>query len=171
MDQRGGIGQEGLRPWQNASYVSQEDAEWFDSITRNQIVVMGSRSWKSWNHKKYPLDQRKVVVFSHNPRFGAQHDVILCSGDMQREFQRLKESYPLKKIFVTGGADVLQQAHDFCDEILVARRRGSWRVDTRIEISEFFEGFRIHSVKPGADGTFETWLRSPKSHPRRKHEG
>jgi dihydrofolate reductase len=171
MDQRGGIGISGQRPWQNASYVLQEDAEWFASITRNQIVVMGSRSWKSWNHKKSPLDQRKVVVFSHNPRFRAQHDVILCSGDVQREFQRLKESYPQRKIYVTGGAEVLQQARGSCDEILVSRRRGSWRVDTKIDILEFFEGFRIHSVKPGAECTFETWRRSPSLQHRRKHEG
>jgi dihydrofolate reductase len=171
MDQRGGIGASGQRPWQNASYVSQEDWSWFDALTKNQLVVLGANSWKTWSHKKYPLDNRKVVVFSHNPRFRAQHDVILCTGDMSREFQRLKESYPQRRIYVAGGAEMLTQSHKLCDEILVARRSGSWRVDTKIDILEFFNGYRLHSVRPGEDYTFETWRRSPSTQPRRKHEG
>jgi dihydrofolate reductase len=163
MDQRGGIGQAGHRPWQNASYVSHDDCAWFDELTRNQIVVMGANTWRAWNHRQMPLTGRKVAVFTHSTRFRPSLDVILCSGDVDREIPRLAESYPNKRIFVAGGADILKQTQHLCEEICVTRRVGSWRVDTKLDPEEYFREFRIHSVRPGAGCSFEHWKRSQKS--------
>jgi dihydrofolate reductase len=161
MDQRGGIGQAGQRPWQNASYVSHDDCAWFDELTRNHLVVMGANTWRTWNHRRQPLTGRKVVVFTHNTRFRPSQDVILCTGDVDREFPRLRASYPNRKIFVAGGADMLEQTRHLCEEICVTRRTGSWRVDTRLDVQEYFQGLQLRTVKPGTGCTFETWKRVP----------
>lgn len=162
MDQRGGLGQAGHRPWQNASYVSHDDCAWFSELTKNHIVVMGAGAWRTWNHRQIPLQGRKVAVFTHSTRFRPSLDVILCAGDVEREIPRLAESYPSRDIFVTGGADMLMQTRHLCDEIFVTRRVGSWRVDTKLDPEEYFQGFRIHSVRPGTGCSFEHWRRSRK---------
>jgi dihydrofolate reductase len=159
MDQTGGIGNAGQRPWQNSWYASQEDWNWIAEETRDHILVMGASSWRSWSHKKYPIKERQLAVFSHNTSINHPANVIILSGDVSSELQKLRNRFFRKKIFVAGGANLLEQVRPYCDEILVARRRGSWKADTRIRISDFFEDFRLHTVRPGQECSFETWRR------------
>lgn len=163
LDQLGGIGYSGRFPWFNQWHIDNEDWRWFDELTKNQVVILGSTSWQYWAHKKYPLTERQVIVFSHNASISRHSNVILCSGELGSELQKIQTRFPGKQVFVAGGADILGQSQNYLDEILLARRRGAWRTDAKIRISEFFQNFRLHSVRPGTECMFETWRRDTKT--------
>jgi dihydrofolate reductase len=61
-----GIGFEGSMPWPHLS----KDLQWFKKLTSNQIVIMGSTTWKSLGCK--PLPNRINVVLSRTHNYSGQ---------------------------------------------------------------------------------------------------
>jgi len=64
------IGHENKLPWPHLK----EDMKWFQFITSNEIVIMGSNTWKSLPG---PLTNRIQVVISRNVIDGVDHSFNL----------------------------------------------------------------------------------------------
>jgi len=145
VDQRGGLGNKGSLPWAN----DPEDMAWFKQATQGHVVVMGRRTWDDVKMPK-PLSNRTCVVFTSQTYLPNAHVV---NGDPAAVIPALKEIYKNKDIWIIGGADLLVQTKDFCDEMWIAHRKGSYYADVRIDMYRYLTSTRITSSAPNEKRT------------------
>ena len=145
VDQRGGLGNKGSLPWPN----DPEDMAWFREATTGSVVVMGRRTWDDPKFPK-PLPNRTCVVLSSKKYIPHAH---VMSGDVPTIIQSIKEIYTNKNIWIIGGADLLMQTKDYCDEMYIAHRKGSYYSDTRLDITKYLTSTRIMSSAPNEKRT------------------
>lgn len=132
VDQNGGMGINGGLPWPR----NKPDMEHFQKLTNGNVVVMGRRSWDDSAMPK-PLNGRIVYVASN--RHVAHAGRI--SGNIVEEVLSLEQKHPNKTIWVAGGADILNECRDLYDEIHLTHFKGSYKIDTRIDLKSFLLGF------------------------------
>jgi dihydrofolate reductase len=141
VDFNGGMGFNGTLPWPHNT----EDMQYFKNLTTGHVVVCGRRTWDDSKMPK-PLPNRTVYVATHRPVTYA----MPFSGDIKEQLLKIESAHPDKKIFVIGGAELLDSAQSVLDRIYVTHIKGSYRADTRIHVKEFLTGFvpvRAHVSK------------------------
>jgi dihydrofolate reductase len=132
VDFNGGMGFDGSLPWPHNA----EDLQQFKDLTTGHVIVCGRRTWDDPKMPK-PLPNRTVYVATHRPVTYAQP----FSGDIKTKLLELESANPGKKIFVIGGAEILQSVQPILDRIYLTHIRGSYKADTRIHVKEFLTGF------------------------------
>lgn len=153
VDQRGGLGNKGSLPWPNDS----EDMQWFREATEGHIVVMGRRTWEDPKMPK-PLTKRTCVVLTRKnfvPHAVAKH------GDSVSIVKELQINHPQKHIWIIGGADLLMETKDICEEMWIAHRKGSYYADVRVDINKYLLGTRITSSMPNHTRTINWCVYRP----------
>ncbi len=145
IDQRGGLGNKGTLPWPN----DPEDMQWFANASKGQIVVMGRRTWEDPKMPK-PLPNRQCVVLTNKTYVPY---ATAMRGDAVKILQQLQKIHPRNDIWVIGGADLLMETKDACDEMWIAHRKGAYYTDTRIDVGKYMLGTRIMSSAPNAART------------------
>lgn len=152
---QGAIGNRGTLPWPR----HKEDMAWFKEHTEGHIVVMGRRTWDDPAMPK-PLPNRINYVVSHShlePQH--QHLARWLLGDPATNVRRLQKENPDKHVFIIGGKTLYEACLPATERVLLTRMKGNWFADTRIDINNIQNNFRIKSVKPGDNCTFEIWDR------------
>lgn len=139
VDESGGMGKDGDMPWP----MNKEDMIWFKETTQGQVVVMGKKSWLSPDMPK-PLPNRHNIVFTSN--FLDREDIVQMKGDVCEGLRYIAEQFPNLEIFVIGGANLLLQAKPVLDRVLVTRIPGTYDCDTRLDMNEFLQGFKLAST-------------------------
>jgi dihydrofolate reductase len=132
VDFNGGMGFDGTLPWPHNA----EDLAHFQKLTSGHIVVCGRKTWDDPKMPK-PLPNRTVYVATHRPVVHANP----FSGDIPKKLLEIEAAHPDKKIFVIGGAELLQSAQPLLDRIYVTHIKGTYRADTRIHLKEYLTGF------------------------------
>jgi dihydrofolate reductase len=133
VDVNGGMGFNGTLPWpHNAADLAN-----FQKLTKDNVVVMGRKTWDDPAMPK-PLKGRVVYVASHRPAPFA----VTFHGDIIEHLLALEEQHKDKQIFVIGGAQLIEEAHPILDRIYLTHFKDSYKVDTRIHVSEFLKGFK-----------------------------
>lgn len=150
-DSQGGIGNKGSLPWPKNT----EDFAWFKEHTIDNIVVMGKKTWSDKKMPK-PLKDRINVVVTNNAPDDAKARYT-TPDNLPETLLTLKESFPDKKIFVIGGKQVLEWLRPEIKTIYLTRFKGRYYTDTRLDLNSFLSGYRLMSVKPGTNCTFEIW--------------
>lgn len=151
----GGIGFRGTLPWPK----NREDLSWFKSLTEHHIVVMGRNTWNDPKMPK-PLPNRdNYVISSKNIEVEHRHRAIWIPGNLKENIKKIELSNPDKTVFVIGGRQVYESAHDLIDRIYLTRIKLNYQTDTRLNLDRFLQGFRLMTVKPGEQGTYEIWER------------
>jgi len=147
-DSYGGIGFRGTLPWPHNS----EDLTHFKTITTNHIVVMGRNTWDDPKMPK-PLPNRINIVLTSKsiPMPG----VITISSNIEDRIKKIQAEFPTKDIFVIGGKQVLESTKHLLDRIYLTRMKGSYNIDTKIDLRKFLLGFQTVSCKPGNNCTYE----------------
>lgn len=145
VDQRGGLGNKGSLPWAN----DPEDMAWFREATKGHVVVMGRKTWDDPAMPK-PLPNRTCVVFTSRKFVPHAHVV---TGDPVAVVRGLQETYPTKDIWIIGGADLLVQTKDLCDEMWIAHRKGAYYTDVRMDMHKYLLSTRITSSMPNKSRT------------------
>lgn len=97
VEKNQGIGYEGFMPWPNLK----EDLKFFKNITSNNVIIMGSTTYKSIGKS---LPNRINVVLSSNKTLG---DHTFSDSDNALAF--CLSEYPDKDIFIIGGENVYKQ--------------------------------------------------------------
>jgi dihydrofolate reductase len=143
IDQRGGLGNKGSLPWPSDS----EDMAWFKNATTNGVVIMGRRTWNDPMMPK-PLPDRINVVLSSMPVVSASKNVFTRSGDIRSVLTDVQSRWPGKDIWIIGGADLLMESKDYCDEMWIAHRKGAYFTDVRVDLNKYMTGTRILSSAP-----------------------
>lgn len=145
IDQTGGVGNRDTLPWKHHP----EDMEWFRELTVGHVVVMGRRTWDDPKMPK-PMPGR-VNVIATNDSLPRHQLVRSIRGNIPEQILELQTLWPNKNIWIIGGVNLLMQCRDITDYAYVTHRKGSFYADTRLDMSDYFKGFRAQSARPSSD--------------------
>ena len=148
VDWAGGLGNKGTLPWPKI----QADMDWFKGHTENNIVVMGRKTWDDPKLPK-PLKDRINYVVTNRP-LGTTTARTLRGDTYKEEILNLQKMYPNKKVFIIGGKTILEDCRDLIDNVYLTIIKGSFKVDTKIKLNEFLQGFRARTAIPSEKCTF-----------------
>lgn len=148
----GGIGNRGTLPWPH----QKGDMAWFKKHTINNVVVMGRKTWEDPLMPK-PLPDRINYVVTN--RRLLESGAFTIQGDVTQQLKVIEKSYPKKEIFVIGGQQIYEATKDIVQRVYLTRINGNYFADTRLQLESYLRCFRIRSVRPGTDCTYEVWDR------------
>ncbi len=142
VDENGGIGNNNTLPWPH----NRDDLMWFKSVTVNQIVVMGRKTWDSKGMPK-PLPNRRNVVITN--RAMDRDDIVQLNGDMITVLSKLEElvEVNMRDIFIIGGANLLEQSLPMIEKVFLTRIPGTYECDTSIDIDNFLKHFTLVATR------------------------
>ncbi len=124
-----GIGFNGQMPWPHLK----GDMAWFKKMTTNQIVIMGSTTWKSLGFK--PLPNRINVVLSRTHDYSGQDAADHTFSDPDTALVFCEREYPDKEIFIIGGDAVYRTYLDIIDRFYVTEIDADYQCDTFFDLS------------------------------------
>lgn len=151
----GGIGNRGTLPWPH----NKQDMSWFREWTLNQIVIMGRKTWDDPKMPK-PLSERiNYVISSHHVDKEYQHLVRWAPGNAIDNIKNIQKQNPKQNIFVIGGKQLYEATEPIVERVYLTRMKGAWFADTRIDLDRYLACFRIKTVRPGTNCTYEIWDR------------
>lgn len=136
IDDIGGMGWKGSIPWPH----NKDDMKWFKTVTQNEIVVMGKRSWDSPDMPK-PLPGRHNVVFTNT--FFENDEIEQIRGDVCEALKSIEKNNKKKKVFVIGGPNILLQSKPVLEKVYLTRVPGEYFNDVSINITDFLDGMKL----------------------------
>ena len=132
VDQNGGMGFNGTLPWpHNAADMAN-----FKNLTGGHVVVMGRKTWDDPKMPK-PLPGRTSYVVSNRPVSYASR----VSGNIVEEVLALEAKHPSQTIWVIGGPALIQECTNILDNVYLTYFKGSYKVDTRMDLKSFLTNF------------------------------
>ena len=157
IDEKLGIGKNGDLPWHLTG-----DLKFFRDTTcttespeKQNIVLMGRKTWQSIPKQFQPLHERINVVLTQNPNFEVPYGVL--KGESFAKVLEMVRSEKLTNIietvFVIGGQQVYEETlkHEECTKIYVTRVQGSFNCDAFFP--EFTDQFtKVSSSSPHNEG-------------------
>ena len=142
VDHYGGMGNNGTLPWPRNTH----DLSNFQRLTKNHVVVMGHRTWDDPAMPK-PLLGRIVYVASNHSIANAS----TISGNIVTEVLRLEKENPTRKIWIIGGPRLIENCIDILDTVYLTHFKGSFKIDTKMELKSFLTGFTPVRAEVAAD--------------------
>lgn len=131
VDANNGIGINGNLPWPKLK----EDMAWFKSQTENQIVLMGSKTWKSLG--KTPLPNRVNGVVSRHLQSSAHYNFFTPKYGLEF-FTRI---FPSKTVFVIGGQQIYDSTMEYIDKWLVTEIKETYHCDKFFDLKDVQKNF------------------------------
>jgi dihydrofolate reductase len=133
VDHYGGMGFNGTLPWpHNAADLAR-----FQKLTMGHVVVMGRGTYDDPKMPK-PLEGRTVYVATNRPvNYG-----VGIKGDLAQQVLKIEQHHADKIIWVIGGANVLEQCADIFDNIYLTHFKGSYKIDTKINLKSILLGWQ-----------------------------
>jgi len=141
VDQYGGMGYNGGLPWPH----NRADMVNFQQLTNGHVVVMGRNTWDNSALRK-PLLGRIVYVATHRPVTAGR-----ISGNIAEEVLKIEKLHSGKTIWIVGGPDILNECRDLYDAIHLTHFKGSYKIDTKIDLKSFLSGFTIEAASVAED--------------------
>jgi dihydrofolate reductase len=155
VDNQGGLGKNGTTPWPH----DPEDIKWFVTSTKNQIVVMGSKTWHD-PAMPAPLPKRINVVISnkHIEDFPGT-DYVMNAYDLRYNFDLIIQDYPDKDIWIIGGAQTLITTRHLLQGAYITHFHDYFDSDVRLDMDEWLQGFTLTNETPKDNKTFRIYTR------------
>ena len=146
VDQFGGMGYNGGLPWPH----NRTDLAHFQKLTMGHVLVMGRRSWDDPAFRKPLLGCTVYVATNRSVTAGR------ISGNIVEEVLKLEKIYSDKIIWIGGGPTLLNECRDLYDAIHLTHFKGSYKIDTRIDLKSFLSGFTMEyaSIAEDIQSTF-----------------
>lgn len=130
MDDKGGIGKDSTLPWPHNS----DDLKWFKEKTFGKTVIMGSKTWNDPKMPK-PLKDRTTVVLTTRPNDIESGCDFVLSGEPLDVIAELALGGH-SDLVIIGGANIINQYIDYCDEIYITNIPGDYNCDTYIDLDK-----------------------------------
>lgn len=108
VDEEGGIGKNGKLPWhfkKEMQFFKETTLKTSDPKKQN-MVIMGRRTWQSIPRKFQPLPNRHNIVLTTNPDFEAPGAEIF--SNLEKAIHSADQN--IERIFIIGGAQVFAHA-------------------------------------------------------------
>jgi len=145
VDYYGGMGVNGTLPWPHNS----ADMANFKRLTDGHVVVMGRNTWDDPKMPK-PLPGRTVYVATNRSTMYAS----TINGDINDAILKIEKQHPDKIIWVIGGANLLEQCSDIFDNLYLTHFKGSYKVDTKINLKTMLTGWQPVRAEVAPDFSF-----------------
>lgn len=95
------------------------DMEHFKSITINNVVMMGRKTWESLGVNKLP--NRQNIVITRNPNeYKNQEDLCFVNQNEAELMLELSQAAD-RDVFIIGGASIYSNLLDYCSDIFITR--------------------------------------------------
>ena len=153
IDLNGGMGKAGSLPWPHDA----EDMGWFRYHTKDQVVVLGSRTWQDPNMPS-PLPGRINVVVSDQPAdlfAGADH--VIPNMHLRDSLDEIELMHPGKGVWIIGGANLLRRARDLVSEAYVTHFHDDYGCDTVLDATDWLLSTTIQAESYGRNKTFRVY--------------
>jgi dihydrofolate reductase len=118
--------------------------EHFRSITHNQIVVMGQKTFESIGK---PLINRLNIVISDDPNFTYEGVIVY------HDIQKLIDDYKNKHIYIIGGKTIYELFAPIADELIVSKIKKTYNCNRHLNID--FSHFHLAKTENHPDFTAE----------------
>jgi dihydrofolate reductase len=145
VDYYGGMGVNGTLPWPHNS----ADMANFKRLTDGHVVVMGRNTWDDPKMPK-PLPGRTVYVATTRSNTYAS----TINGDINEAILKIEKQHLDKIIWVIGGANLLEQCSDIFDNLYLTHFKGSYKVDTKINLKTMLVGWQPVRAEVSPDFSF-----------------
>lgn len=113
VDQNFGIGKDGKLPWR-----IRKEIQFFKELTthtedphKQNMVIMGRKTWDSIPHKFRPLPNRQNLVLSRKKNFHL--DKAQTANSIEEAIQKADDM--IETIYIIGGAQIFKHAMEFQD--------------------------------------------------------
>jgi dihydrofolate reductase len=136
VDTANGIGIDGDLPWPRLK----EDMAWFKSQTLNQIVLMGSNTWKSIGSK--PLPNRINGVVSRRLKPSANYNFF--TPEYGVEF--FTKIFPNKTLFIIGGQQIYDSTLHYVDKWFVTHIKETYTTDKKFNLNYVIKNYPNQQV-------------------------
>jgi dihydrofolate reductase len=138
-DINNGLSKDGIIPWK-----SKKDMIFFMNNTKNNVVIMGRKTFFSLPDNSRPLKNRLNIVLTSNPKQSRDHkegkyDEVIFTDDVNIFDYILKnkkgytQMFPYLnsdfKIFIIGGRNIYEQFIPLCERVLVTRIKKDYSCD------------------------------------------
>ncbi len=132
----GVIGLQNALPWNVP-----EDMRFFRESTRDQIVVMGRKTYESLGKA---LPKRENAVVSRNPSWRVPDAQVFPELSVAIHHYRSNPELSGKTMFIIGGAEIYRQSVPFLDELWLTE------IDAEFPGDTFFSGYEQGQLRiPG----------------------
>ena len=164
-DKLGGIGFKNGLPWPKIA----EDLKWFRQLTEQNVVVMGSTTWKSLGVHAPLISRHNYVITSSHEKDDFPGCFAVCNpskDSLEIILKSLDFGHPNRDIFVIGGKTLYDEAYQYCDAIFLTRIHDQYPSDTKVDIEKYIDDFVLlnqmysQGNQHTPDITFETYLRA-----------
>tara|TARA_X000000368_G_scaffold81681_1_gene61568 strand:- start:5786 stop:6274 length:489 start_codon:yes stop_codon:yes gene_type:complete len=150
-DSSGGVGKNGTIPWPKNT----KDLGWFKKNTTNNVVVMGSKTWKD-PLMPWPLPSRINVLATSREKEFPGADKYVC-GNLKSELKHLKEEYNNKTIWVIGGPSIIEQTIESIEEFYLSRIPGEYNCDDFLSLDKVEALFKKTWFEKHKSVEFQIW--------------
>ncbi|XP_077292331.1 dihydrofolate reductase [Arctopsyche grandis] len=149
-----GIGKNNDIPWKlkkEMAYFNRMTKTTIDP-TKQNLVIMGRRTWDSVPEKYRPFSGRLNLVLTKQPdvlKSTVPSDVMVF-GSLDEAVKAVATNENIEKIWIIGGSHIYKEAinHPCCDQIYLTEIRKSFDCDTFFpEIGEGFKLLDDHSAE------------------------
>lgn len=102
----------------NMPWHVKEDLRKFKSLTFGQVVIYGSKTWRSLPNNFLPHRSNFVISKSLSNK-NVNNDSINIYNDITSAINDAQLLYPMKDIWIIGGASIYQQTLPIVDEVYI----------------------------------------------------
>ena len=153
VDDKYGVSKNGSMPWPSNSL----DLSWFSKNTKENVIVMGSLTWRD---PKMPTPLKKrinVLITSKDSNCYPGAD-IYAKGNIENTVNNIQEKFPDKLIWIIGGPNIIEQSFSLIEEFYLTRIYGNFNCDKFIDIKKISNTMSLIQ-KIDCDETchFEIW--------------
>lgn len=137
VEQGQGIGYNGSMPWPHL----RGDMKWFKELTTNQVVIMGSTTWKSLGKR---LPNRVNMIIGRTPWDNSDH-CYLTPADALTSCSLL---YPDKEVFIIGGQALYDSMMHLVDRFYVTEIEQQYQCDKFFNLTHVqtnFPNIKLHA--------------------------
>lgn len=127
VSNKNGIGKDNKIPWN-----SSKDIRFFRDVTqkaprgKQNVVIMGSNTWKSIDLPFRPLKKRYNIVLSRNKKFDSHY----VATSIEDALEHCKTLSNVHNIYFIGGKRVYDEGFSYCDELIITYVSGKYDCDT-----------------------------------------
>jgi dihydrofolate reductase len=97
-------------------FKQSDDLKRFKTLTTNNVVVMGRKTFDSLNNKPLP-NRINIVITRNDSLYQTKTNDLYFVGSVTEAIVLSKTIYPEKQIFVIGGAEIYRQSLSLCKKI------------------------------------------------------